>query len=62
MAAPDNKKKKCQTVIPKDWPKFTGPALNGHNVAEANAAWRAHVRNVMRLGPNPRVYRRADTP
>lgn len=60
MAAPDNKKKKCQTVIPKDWPKFTGPALNGHSVAQANSAWRAFVREQNRLTPTPRIYRRGE--
>lgn len=58
MAAPDNKKKKCVTIIPAHWPQFTGPAYTaGMSVTEASAAWGRHVRLLNTIGPTPKVYR-----
>jgi hypothetical protein len=58
MAAPDNKKKKCATIIPATWPQFTGPAFTaGMSVSKANQAWGDHVRLMNALGPTPKVWR-----
>lgn len=58
MAAPDNKKKKCNTVIPKTWPQYTGPAYrDGMSTTEANRLWSAFKRVTEKVGRNPRVYR-----
>jgi hypothetical protein len=58
VAAPDNKKKVCQTIIPKDWSQFTGPEFsNGMTVSQANAEWRRFLRTSAKVGPTPKVYR-----
>lgn len=54
-----NKNKKfCLTVIPKDWPQFTGPAYKaGMTVGQANQAWSEYKRAFDTIGPTPKVYR-----
>lgn len=60
MAAPANKKKKCQTKIPKDWPQFTGPAYrDGMSFAEARGLWFDYLREMRKVGPNPIVHKSA---
>ena len=56
--APDNKKKKCLTVIPTTWPQFTGPEYkNGMSVEEAQKLWFGYLRVMKRVGVNPKVPR-----
>lgn len=58
-AASENKKKKCQTVIPAAWPKFLAPAYrDGMTVDEANRLWAGFLRVQATVGPTPRVYRK----
>jgi hypothetical protein len=56
--APDNKKKKCQTEIPKSWPQFTGPAYrDGMPLREAQKLWHEFLREHRLVGRNPIVHR-----
>lgn len=60
MAAPADKKKKCQTIIPAHWPQLRAPAYrDGMSVDEANRLWAGFLRVQSRVRPTPRVYRRA---
>lgn len=62
MAASDNKKKKCQTVIPASWPQLLAPTYrDGMNVDEANRQWAGYLRVLSRVGPTPKVYRTPGT-
>lgn len=57
--ASDNKKKKCVTVIPQSWPRFTGPEYkDGMDVERANELWRAFLRMHSTVRPTPKVYRK----
>lgn len=57
MAAPVNKKKKCNTYIPKEWARFTGPAYHdGMSVEDAQKLWFAFLRVHTQVHPNPPVY------
>jgi hypothetical protein len=58
VAVSENKKKVCQTVIPKDWPQFTGGEyIDGMTVSQANDQWRQYMRNFRKLLPTMKVYR-----
>lgn len=57
----DGKKppKKCMTIIPREWPQFTGPAYrDGMSVDEATTLWRAFLRVHRKVGVTPKVFRR----
>jgi len=57
-SAPDNKKKKCTTVIPKTWPKLTGPAYrDGMSVEEAQRLWHGFLRVQRTVTRTPCIYR-----
>lgn len=58
MAVSENKKKKCETVIPKSWPQLTGPAWTpGMTADQGRAAWYQFLREQAKVGPTPRVPR-----
>jgi hypothetical protein len=58
MAAPENKKPKCATVIPREWPQLTGPKyVEGMTAAEGRALWYAFLRQQAKVGRNPQVPR-----
>lgn len=54
----DSSHPKCATVIPMDWPKFASPTSTGHVTADRRA-WFAHLVELNKLHPSPRVYRGA---
>lgn len=56
MPAGQEKKKKCETIIPFEWPQMTGPASTGH-VAKDKTLWFDHLRNLRKITPTPRIYR-----
>jgi hypothetical protein len=55
-----NKKVKfCETIIPMDWPKFTGPAYkDGMSVSKANQLWGEFKQEMKNVGPTPRIYKK----
>jgi hypothetical protein len=56
--APDNKKKKCRTVIPKEWKQLTGPEYKDRmSVGEAQRLWFGFLRVQEQVHRNPTVYR-----
>ena len=52
----ENKNPKCATVIPSHWPRLTGPKATGR-VNEDRSAWFRFLREQIKVGRNPTVYR-----
>lgn len=60
MAASAEKKTKCVTKIPAEWPVCTGPAYYpGMTEAQARRAWFDFLRLQRKIGPTPSVYKSA---
>lgn len=56
MAASAEKKTKCVTKIPQDWPVLTGPAYHrGMTADEGRKAWFDFLRTQREVGPTPMV-------
>lgn len=58
MAASVDKKQKCATVIPANWPKLTSPAYTrGMTAEQGRKAWFDFLREQAKVTPTPRIPR-----